>query len=302
MKKWLGALPKEISIPRSLTAVERPVTSIDIHGFGDACLLGCCSVVYFVIHQGEITKPGFLTAKSRLSRRDLPIPRLEHVASHITSNLAGNVSKALKKYPITEKFGWTDSSVALHWIRGNGKYKQFVSNRVNTINEKQLTWRHVPIDENPADLANRGAAPKQLDDHWKEGPCWLSDSTDWPTDIVTDATKESGSESQIIKDAKKLAVGREMDQLDHMFSKLTFWKAIRATAWIATFLKNCRVKESQRTAGPLRTMETNEQKKFWLRRAQQDCKETDETKDYQQRLNLQANEEILYECRGRLQG
>ena len=301
-EKWLGALPKEISIPRSLTAVERPVTSIEIHGFGDASLIGCCSVVYLVIYQGEITKQGFLTAKSRLSKRDLSIPRLELVASHMTSNLVDNVSKALKKYPITGKFGWTDSSVALHWIRGKGKYKQFVNNRVNKINEKQLTWRHVPTDENPADLGSRGAVPKQLDDLWKKGPCWLSDSRDWPTDIVTDATKESESESQIIKDIMKLAVSREIDQLDHMFNKLTFWKAIRVTAWIVRFVRNCRVKRNQRTAGPLRTMETNEQKKFWLRRAQQDCKETDEFKEDQQRLNLQLNKEKLYECRGRLQG
>ena len=122
-EKWLGALPKEILIPRSLTEVERPVTSIEIHGIGDASLTGCCSAVYLVIHQGEITKQGFLTAKSILSKRDLSIARLELVASHMTSNLVKNVSKALKKYPITGKFGWTDSSVALHWSHGKGKYK-----------------------------------------------------------------------------------------------------------------------------------------------------------------------------------
>ena len=67
------------------------------------------------------------------------MPRLELVASHMTSNLVDNVAKALSRYPIPGKFGWSDSSVALHWIRGRGKYKQFVTNRVNKINGKELT-------------------------------------------------------------------------------------------------------------------------------------------------------------------
>ena len=70
----------------------------------------------------------------------------------MTSNLVDNVAKALSRYPITGKYGWSDSSVALHWIQGRGKYKQFVTNRVNKINGKELTWRYVPTDENPAEL------------------------------------------------------------------------------------------------------------------------------------------------------
>ena len=73
----------------------------------------------------------------------------------MTSNLVDNEAKALSRYPNTEKFGWSDSSVALHWIQGGRKYKQFVTNRVNKISGKELTWRYVPTDENPADLGSR---------------------------------------------------------------------------------------------------------------------------------------------------
>ena len=52
--------------------------------------------------------------------------------------------------------GSLDSTVALHWIRGNGKCKQFVRNRVRKIREKEINWRHVPTKENPADMGNRG--------------------------------------------------------------------------------------------------------------------------------------------------
>ena len=33
-------------------------------------------------------------------------------------------------------YGWTDGSAALHWVRGKGTYKQFVSNRVKEIEKK----------------------------------------------------------------------------------------------------------------------------------------------------------------------
>ena len=135
-EKWLQSLPKEISVPRSITSLGRAITSLEVHGFGDASVIGCSALVYLVIHQDKWINQGLLTAKSRLSKRDLTMPRLELVASHMTSNLVNNVAKALSRYPITGKFGWSDSSVALHWIRGRGKYKQFVTNWVNKINGK----------------------------------------------------------------------------------------------------------------------------------------------------------------------
>ena len=59
--------------------------------------------------------------------------------------------------PVTSLVGWLDSSVALHWIRGEGKYKMFVANKVNKILEHEgVTWRHVPSKNNPADVASRG--------------------------------------------------------------------------------------------------------------------------------------------------
>ena len=69
----------------------------------------------------------------------------------------GNVRDALIGFPVKSLYAWLDSSVALHWIRGSGEYKQFVSNRVRKIREKtEITWRHVPSQENPSDLASRG--------------------------------------------------------------------------------------------------------------------------------------------------
>ena len=201
-------------------------------------MIGCSALVYLVIHQDEWINQGLLTAKSRLSKRDLTMPRLELVASHMTSNLIDNVAKALSRYPITGKFGWSDSSVALHWIRGRGKYKQFVTNRVNKINGKELTWRYVPTGENPADLGSRGGEASKLTELWLKGPSWLSDPDKWPSDIVTKASEESESEAQLVKEIMEVAV--KPDELDEMLDKLSFWKAVRVMAWIARFIRNCR--------------------------------------------------------------
>ena len=73
-------------------------------------------------------------------------------------------------------------------------------------------------------------------------------------------------------------------------------------AWIARFIRNCRVVKKQRITGPLTTVETNKQLNFWIKRAQQDSKESDSFKEDLQRLNLQQNDQQIYECRGRIQG
>ena len=46
----------------------------------------------------------------------------------MASNLAQNLKDARPDYNIHEIFGRTDSTVVLHWLSGNGEYKQFVSN------------------------------------------------------------------------------------------------------------------------------------------------------------------------------
>ena len=81
-----------------------------------------------------------------------------------------NGASALDGFPLMEKYCWLDSTVALHWIRSPGTYKQFVSNRVEKIQaHSEVTWRHVGTSENPADLGSRGG---EVLNHpsWCNGP------------------------------------------------------------------------------------------------------------------------------------
>ena len=143
-----------------------------LHAFGDTSGSGISSAVYAVITQASGVSKGLIAAKSRLAKKNLTIPRLELVAAHMTANLVDNVRTALEGYPITSVHGWSDSTVALHWIKGGGSYKHFVTNRVRKISSDKdfIEWRHVDTNHNPADIGSRGCKADLLTDMWLSGP------------------------------------------------------------------------------------------------------------------------------------
>ena len=92
---------------------------------------GVGTAVYAVVCQPSGTTQRLVAAKARLAKQGLTIPRLELISAHMATNLVVNVHNALNNVPAPNVYGWLDSTVALHWIKGNGQYKQFVANRVN---------------------------------------------------------------------------------------------------------------------------------------------------------------------------
>ena len=112
-----------------------------------------------VVRQPSGVSQGLITARVRLAKQGLIIPRLELVSAHMAANLVTNVGNALQGFPVKQSYGWLDSSMALQWIEGGGEYKQFVSNRVMKIQgHSEITWRNVPTKDNPADLGSWGGA------------------------------------------------------------------------------------------------------------------------------------------------
>ena len=49
------------------------------------------------------------------------MPRFELVSAHMAANLAMNATGALKGCPVRSVNGWTDSTMALHWIGGSSE-------------------------------------------------------------------------------------------------------------------------------------------------------------------------------------
>ena len=169
------SLPKEETIPRPIVKYREPVLNVELHTFGDASTKGVGAVVYSVVRQKSGNTQQLVTAKSRLAIEGLTIPRLELISAHMATNLVKNVQNALQNLPGPTIYGWLDSTVALHWIRGEGQYRQFVANRVSKINQHpEISWRYVPTKDNPADIASRGGhlSNKSL---WWNGPEWSDD-------------------------------------------------------------------------------------------------------------------------------
>ena len=300
--KFVRDLPNKVEVPRSLPRFKEPIKTVELYAFGETSGFGISAVVYAVITQGSGMGRGLVAAKSRLAKKNLTIPRLELVAAHMAANLVENVRATIEGYPVNSVHGWIDSTVALQWISGGGTYKQFVANRVRKINAKNfIEWRHVESERNPADIGSRGCKVDQLSSVWLSGPEWLSNSEMWPINIVTESSKESDAEAKLTREVFAAAV-ETRDEFDEMLEKHTFWRTVRISAWITRFLRNCRCSKLARIGRPLTSAETEKQVKWWIKREQERYSVMEKFLEDQQRLNLQKNDEGIYECRSRIQG
>ena len=301
--KWEKNLPVQVNAPRSLAQYHEKILSIDLHGFGDASAKGVSAAVYAVVKQPSGTSKGLVTAKSRLAKKGLTTPRLELVSGHMVANLVHNVKETLQGFPVQSTHCWLDSTVALHWIRGNGEYKQFVGNRVAKIQEKQyIKWRHVGTAENPADLGSRGGSADKLTALWWQGPDWLSEPENWPSDILTTPSKESEAEVKTARELLAVAVENKQDAFDELLQQHELWRVFRVGAWITRFLQNTRAKRQNRVIGPLTTEEIQRQRTFWTKRAQEQGKSSAKFEEDRLQLNIQNDQDDVLVCKGRIQG
>ena len=174
-KKWVNDITNIlIEIPRSIPTHKESITSVDLHVFGDASIVANCAAVYAVVNQPSAISQGLVASKSRISKRDLTIPRLELVSTHMACNLISNMKSALKNQNVRSVIDWTDSTVVLYWLNEQGSYNQFVRNRANKILERDdINWQYVPTRGNPADLGSRGSLLTKILEIWWEGPSWL---------------------------------------------------------------------------------------------------------------------------------
>ncbi len=187
--EWQNEMRAKVTVPRTLTPVNHQITAVTLHGFGDASKNGVSAVVYADVQQGETTTQGLVCSKSRLAKMNLSIPPLELVAAHTAANLVTNVERVIETTKVSAVNCWSDSTVVLNWINGQGEYRQFVANRLAKIKENtHIQWRHVPTEENPADLGSRGSACAG-NELWQNGPHWLSDVKRWPPKVVLEPSQ-----------------------------------------------------------------------------------------------------------------
>ncbi|KAJ0169350.1 hypothetical protein K1T71_015234 [Dendrolimus kikuchii] len=234
--------------------------SIELHCFVDASQEAYGACIYFrsTDNQGHI-EVKLLCAKSRVSPlKILTIPRLELCGALLGAQLSQKVLDSVR-CPIDRKVIWTDSTIVLGWIKAQPTLlKAFVANRVIMINEltQGFSWRHVPGDLNPADLASRGVDPLLLQAHplWWEGPSFLrKDLSEWPQKLQNTAIDLPEFKLQVhvgsVDDCKDLSLVN-FDQFSN------YKRLLRMFAYVRRFIYNCRHKNNK-LSGPLITEECN---------------------------------------------
>ena len=293
-KKWESSLPQQINCPRALTSAQQPIKNIELHVFRDASGKGGAAAVYAVIKQLSSVNQGLVTAKARLAKKGLTIPRRKLISGHLAVNLLSNVQDVLKGFPVSSLHCWLVSSVALHWIRGNGDFRQFAANRVRKIRgHGDITWRHVPTKDNPADLASRGGPVTEEKQLWWKGPAWLSDPRAWPPDLVTVPT----TEAKVMKEVLATALSSE-DEFSVLTEQHSLLKALHMIAWVSRFPTNSRNRKPGTVNGPLTTDEMKYQETWSTRQAQEEGRSSKNFKADKLQLNLQPDKNGILECRG----
>ena len=123
---------------------------------------------------------------------------------------------------------------------------------------------------------------------WWNGPNWLSNTEEWPSDLKTTASAESNEELKLTKQVFALAT-----EEDNNFVKLFI-------AWLLRFVGNTLCFPDRRVTGPLTRSKIEKAEKLLTLNGQQQIDETFPQDQLQ--LNLRPNEDGVLECRGRVQG
>lgn len=294
-RKWETGLPSSVTFPRCLAPYQEEITDMQLHSFGDASKDGVAAAVYSVATQPSGTTVRLVAAKARLAKQGLTIPRLELVAAHMATNLLVNTRDALQDQPITESYAWSDSTTVLHWLLGQGEYRQFVANRVAKIkSQPDIKWRYVETSENPADLGSRGGQVTKL---WREGPEWLPHPDQWPNNPVTASTPASEAEAKAKRTLLNVAQQgppTEPDTFGEILDKYPLRKALRIQARVRRW--------NPKDKGPITAEQIRDELVWWIKKAQTQAEAESSHEAIQKSLNLQRSPEGLLECRGRLQG
>ena len=159
-----------------LSYILEKIVSLELHGFCDSSNVAYAAAVYVRVVTSVGMVVNLLSAKSKVAPlKAVTIPRLELLACSLLSKLLVSFRKAVEvEVEIGSVMLWSDSEIALYWIRGLKKeWKQWVEIKVTKIRSLVGTecWRFLPGEVNPADLATRhNFINDVMIKRWRNGP------------------------------------------------------------------------------------------------------------------------------------
>lgn len=261
----------QLQIPRCVTLPQ--ATSYSLHGFGDASEKGYATCIYLRSEDssGNVSVR-LLMAKSRVAPKKTrqTIPKLELSAAHLTCQMLNHVAESYEDSTNIESINaWSDSSIVLTWINSKPHLLQtFECNRVQIIqnSERNIKWRHVQSEFNPADLASRGSSAKQLikSDMWWN-PLWLKyPESKWPKSAINTPKDIPGYKKPI-----HVLTPIQPWDLTLLEKVSSFNKLINVTAYVLRYVRNLKLpKRNRKDDRILSLKETRNATKYWIRRIQ----------------------------------
>ena len=306
------ALP--ISIPRGyFSSVNGQVESCSLYGFCDASKKAYAAVIYLVVLTPTQAYVQFVVSKTRVAPiQSQTIPRLELLSALLLARLMSTTVDALSPLLRLEPPRYySDSQVALYWIRGHGKqWRPFVQNRVSEIlkQTEKDSWQHCPGERNPADLPSRGLTPLELSASalWRRGPTWIlenggdlptPDLSDMPDGCVSEVKATSKTASHSLLNPTPIAgVGALMKCED--YSSLA--RLLRVTTHVVRFARML-IKAIRRDNGTEPdTPDSVEAERLWMIEAQSAVVRDKSFSTWKKQFNLFLDPHGIWRCGGRL--
>lgn len=203
--------------------------------------------------------------------KKVTLPRLELLAALMGARLLQYFC-AETKICSSKAILWSDSTVALGWIRSDpNKWKTFVCNRVTEIvsHTNPSQWRHCPGTDNPADKLSRGITPSILKnlDIWWNGPTWIiKPEAYWPDSNAIHEDYSHNLEARRKKvETLYIATAEPIMKAENYSS---YFKLLRVTSWVFRFVRNC--KTQHKIVGELNASEINESRIYWIKTVQKE--------------------------------
>ena len=310
----------EVRVPRYV--LNESVEHVELHGFSDSSKEVYCAVVYLRVLYKNSVKVSLLSSKTKVApMKELTIPRLELSGCVLLAKLLKDILSALEdRFKISNVFGWSDSKISLHWIKGKEKsWKPWIENRVVNIRKvvDRDRWCFVSGETNPADIPTRLAKGLTdcFSDLWYFGPSFLSSFTFTVDNFLfcdenkfdTVSESETSLSERRVEESSILTVTNDNDGTDlnniidyNKYSSLR--KLVMVTGFVFRFITNIKKKLSSEQRNMVESLSLEEYEDaqiYWIKREQLRLQQQANYKKLQASLKLYVDDLGLIRMRGR---
>ena len=226
---------KSWRIPRRYTPGRwDAIRRLQLHAFSDASPKAYRAFVYLRAEQcnSSIVSSLVMAKFKVVPLKQTTLPRLELLGCLLSARLLKFVREALRLPDDAEYICWTDSMIALSWIKSvASRWKSFISNRISevqTLTSKER-WSHCPGVDNPADPAEELVNS----DIWLQGPGFLVEGP-WVMEDQMESPGDHSFQSDEAVDAALVSC-EPVPPVFPLERWGTFTKAIRLVAWVRMF-------------------------------------------------------------------